>query len=66
MPADRCARETIRAFADRQYLYLPGFTNRVSNFFVRFLPQRLLTSRVAAAYRSALETQLALGGEKAG
>lgn len=59
MPVDRCASEAIRAFVRREYMCVPGFTNRVGSVLMRFLPERLLTSRVAATYRMALEAQLA-------
>ncbi|HEY8943455.1 MAG TPA: hypothetical protein VIM73_04295, partial [Polyangiaceae bacterium] len=47
----------VRGFRRRQYLCVPGFTNRLGSVLVRFLPERLLTARVAATYRSALEAQ---------
>lgn len=57
MPVERCAREAIRGFRRREYVCLPGLANRLGSMFARLLPERLLTSRVAATYRSALEVQ---------
>jgi short-subunit dehydrogenase len=59
MPVDRCAREAVQGFARREYLCVPGFTNRLGTMLMRFLPERLLTARVAATYRTALEAQVA-------
>jgi hypothetical protein len=59
MPVDRCAREAVQGFARRDYLCVPGFTNRLGTMLMRFLPERLLTARVAATYRTALEAQIA-------
>lgn len=57
MPVDRCARSAIQGFREREYLCMPGVANRLGSFLVRFLPERFLTARVAATYRSALEAQ---------
>lgn len=57
MPVERCAREAIQGFRRRDYLCMPGLTNRMGSFLVRFLPERFLTARVAATYRSALLAQ---------
>jgi hypothetical protein len=55
MPVEACAREALEGFRRRRYLYAPGFVNRASATLMRFLPQELLTSRVAATYRESLE-----------
>jgi short-subunit dehydrogenase len=55
MPAERCAREAIRAFRDRQYLYSPGFVYRWGSAVTRLLPQRFFIGRVADQYRRSLE-----------
>ncbi len=54
IPVDACAREAVEAFRRREYLYVPGLSNRVGTTLMRFLPQRFLTGRVAAAYRKSL------------
>jgi short-subunit dehydrogenase len=54
MPVDRCARLGIESFRDRSYLNVPGVTMRVGTVLMKMLPQRFLTSRVAATYRTAL------------
>jgi uncharacterized protein len=55
MPVDACAREAIEGFRRRRYLHAPGFVNRMGTTLMRFLPQELLTGRVAATYRGSLE-----------
>jgi short-subunit dehydrogenase len=56
MPAEQCAREGLRAFRARDYLYVSGFRNRIGIAFSRFLPRRFVTALVARSYRRALET----------
>jgi short-subunit dehydrogenase len=55
MPADRCALEAIDCFRRRKYLHVPGVVMRVGTALMGVVPQRFLTSRVAATYRGALE-----------
>lgn len=68
MPVDRAARDAIRGFARREYLSVPGIANRLSTFFMRFVPERIITAGVARTYRNALEAQakgsVAVGGPK--
>jgi hypothetical protein len=54
MPADAAAREGIEAFRRRKYLHVPGATNKLGAVLWRLLPQRMMTSQVAASYRRAL------------
>lgn len=54
MAVEPCARSAIEALQTRRYLTAPGFTNRLGSVVTRFLPQRFVTGRVAATYRSAL------------
>jgi len=54
MPAERCARDAIRAFRDREYLYSPGFVYRWGSAMTRLLPQRFFIGRVADQYRRSL------------
>jgi short-subunit dehydrogenase len=54
MPVDAAAREGIDAFRRRKYLHVPGATNKLGTVLWRVLPQRLMTSQVAASYRRAL------------
>lgn len=54
MPAQPCARAAVRAFAARREIHLPGLTNRLGDVLMRVLPQRFVTARMAAAYRTAL------------
>lgn len=65
MPVDRCAREAIRGFSRREYLCVPGFTNRLGTVLMRFIPERFLTARVAATYRAALDELAVLDGAPA-
>ncbi len=55
VPADRCAREGVEAFVNREYLRIPGLLYRVGSVVTRILPQRLVVGRVAAQYRRSLE-----------
>lgn len=55
MPVEACAREAVEGFRRRRYLHAPGFVNRMSATLMRFLPQELMTGRVAATYRGSLE-----------
>ncbi|MGA9519829.1 MAG: SDR family NAD(P)-dependent oxidoreductase [Myxococcaceae bacterium] len=54
MPVEACATAAIDAFRHRAYLEMPGITNRLGYAVTRMLPQRFVTGRVAATYRSAL------------
>jgi len=54
MPVEPCAREAVRAFVARREIHLPGLTNRLGSVLIRLLPQRFVTARMAATYRSAL------------
>lgn len=55
MPAERCAREAVKAFRDREYVYSPGFVYRWGSAVTRLLPQRFFIGRVADQYRKSLE-----------
>ncbi|HEY6562388.1 MAG TPA: SDR family NAD(P)-dependent oxidoreductase [Polyangiaceae bacterium] len=55
MPVDRAAVEGIEAFRKRRYLHVPGYSNRLGSVLMRFLPQRIVTSQIAASYRRALK-----------
>jgi uncharacterized protein len=54
MPAEAAARDGIDAFRRRKYLHVPGATNKLGTMLWRLLPQRIVTSQVAASYRRAL------------
>jgi short-subunit dehydrogenase len=55
MPVDAAARDGIEAFRKRKYVHVPGATNKLGAVLWRVLPQRMVTSQVAASYRRALE-----------
>lgn len=55
MPAERCAREAVRAFRERAYLHSPGLVYRWGSVVTRLLPQRFFIGRVAEQYRKSLE-----------
>jgi hypothetical protein len=55
MPVDAAAREGIEAFRTRKQLHVPGRINRIGTALLKLLPQRLVTSRVGAVYRRAIE-----------
>jgi short-subunit dehydrogenase len=55
MPVDAAAREGIEAFRQRKYLHVSGRANRVGSMLLKLLPQRMVTSQVAASYRRALQ-----------
>jgi short-subunit dehydrogenase len=54
MPVDAAARDGVDAFRTRRYVRIPGAANRVGSALMRMLPQRLVTSQVAASYRRSL------------
>jgi short-subunit dehydrogenase len=55
MPVDAAAREGIEALRTRKHLHVPGRTNRIGTVLLKLLPQSLVTSRVGAVYRRAIE-----------
>jgi hypothetical protein len=55
MPVDAAAREGIEAFRTRKHLHVAGRTNRIGTALLKLLPQGLVTSRVGAVYRRALD-----------
>jgi short-subunit dehydrogenase len=55
MPVDQAARLGLDALANREYLHVPGLSNRLGANLARFLPRRLVTGWVAGTYRRALE-----------
>jgi len=55
MPVDAAARDGVDAFRRRKYVHVPGVTNKLGAVLWRVLPQRMVTSQVAASYRRALE-----------
>jgi short-subunit dehydrogenase len=55
MPAAVAAREGLEAFQRRDYLFVPGFVNRLGAGLTRILPRRLVTALIAREYRRALE-----------
>jgi len=55
MPAADCARAGLAAFRRRDYLYVPGLSNRIGASLGRLLPRRFVTALVARSYRRALE-----------
>ena len=55
MPVEQCARAGLDAFRRRDYLSVPGFSNRVGSVLSRLLPRRFVTGLVARSYRRALE-----------
>lgn len=58
MPVEHAAREGLDAFARRQYLHVPGLSNRLGAQFARLLPRRLVDGWVAGAYRKALASSV--------
>lgn len=55
MPVERCARDAVRAFRDREYVFSPGIVYRWGSAVTRLLPQRFFIGRVAEQYRRSLE-----------
>jgi len=54
MPVEVAAKEGLDAFTRRQYLHVPGLSNRVGAKFAQLLPRRLVDGWVAGTYRRAL------------
>lgn len=57
MPVDQAARDAVQGFVRRDYLRVPGLTNRLGTFLLRFVPERIVTAGVARTYRNALAAQ---------
>jgi len=55
MPAERCAKEAVRAFRERAYVFSPGFVYRWGSAVTKLLPQRFFIGRLAEQYRKSLE-----------
>jgi uncharacterized protein len=55
MDVEVAAREGVDALLGRRRFAVPGFNNRLGMIAARLLPQSIVTGRVAATYRSALE-----------
>jgi len=55
MPVGLAASAGLEAFARREYLYVPGLSNRLGASVARMLPRRLLDGWVAGTYRRALQ-----------
>jgi short-subunit dehydrogenase len=55
MPVDTAAREAIYAMTHRKRVYIPGFFNRIGNFFMNFAPKTLIGAQMAKLYRKSLE-----------
>jgi short-subunit dehydrogenase len=55
MPVERCARFGLQAFQNRDYLSVPGVSNRLGAFLGRHLPRRFVTGLVGRTYRRALQ-----------
>ena len=55
MPVEQCARLGLEAFRTRDYLNIPGLSNRLGSILGRLLPRRFVTCLVARSYRRALE-----------
>lgn len=53
--AEECARDALRAFAQRAYLPVPGLLNRLQVFGARLLPRKWLGMIAERAYRKALQ-----------
>jgi hypothetical protein len=56
MPVEQAAAEGLEAFRRRRYLHVPGASNRLGSILTRMLPQRMVTSQIAASYRRALKS----------
>lgn len=52
--AEACAKEALQAFAERRYMAIPGWLNRIQFFLSPLVPRRFLGDRLAAEYRKAL------------
>jgi len=56
MPVDVVAKEAIYAFKHGKYNYIPGFSNKLSQVFSKFIPRKLLSSILARQYRQSLDS----------
>src|SRR5262249_13100969 len=55
VPVEGAAREGLAAFQPRAHLHVPGRMTRLGAALLRLLPRRLVTDRVAAEYKKALD-----------
>lgn len=55
MPVDVAASEALHAMIHRKRVFIPGFFNRIGNFFMNFAPKTLIGAQMARLYRKSLE-----------
>jgi short-subunit dehydrogenase len=54
MPVKDAAKEGLYGFIKRKLVYVPGFTNRLGNVFMKFLPTAFITRTLGGVYEKAL------------
>jgi short-subunit dehydrogenase len=54
MPVKQAAKEGIYAFEHRKLTHIPGFLNRLGGFFIKLLPQKIITKKMSSVYEKAL------------
>ncbi|MBV8391381.1 MAG: SDR family NAD(P)-dependent oxidoreductase [Mucilaginibacter sp.] len=54
MPVKQAAKEGINAFRSRKLVHIPGVMNRVGNFFLKFLPKRLIMGKMGKVYEKSM------------
>jgi len=54
MPVGQAAKEALNAFAKRKMTHIPGFTNRIGGFFMKFLPKRFVMKQMSSVYEKSL------------
>ncbi|MCH2109317.1 MAG: SDR family NAD(P)-dependent oxidoreductase [Polyangiaceae bacterium] len=58
VPVGPCARRALDGMLQRRLLIVPGLFYRISTWFTRLLPLRIVTSQIARQYRSSLKKHL--------
>jgi len=54
MPVDEVARVALNGFVRRKLVIIPGFSNKMGAFFLKFLPKKFLLRQLGGVYRKAL------------
>jgi short-subunit dehydrogenase len=54
MPVDVAAKEAIKTLITRKRVYIPGFFNRIGNYFMHLIPKSWIGNQMATMYKKSL------------